>query len=58
MSHRVSMLPVKGGCVREETEGASLDSGCNEVASELWTERVFPEKEAGAVSVSRSVKPK
>ena len=52
------MLPVKGGCVREETEGASLDSGGNEVASELWTERVFPEKEAGAVSVSRSVKPK
>ncbi len=41
MSHRVSMLPEQGGCVREETVGASLDTGGDEVASELWTERVF-----------------
>ena len=29
------------GGVREETVGASLDTGGREVASELWNERVF-----------------
>ncbi len=41
MPHRDSTLSERGGCVREETDGASLGAGGNEVASELWTERVF-----------------
>ncbi len=36
-----SVVAGFGSGVREETAGASLDAGGSEVASELWTERVF-----------------
>ena len=39
--HTVSVVALWSGGVREETEGASLDAGGGEVASELWNERVL-----------------
>ena len=36
-----SVVAGFGSGVREETAGVSLDAGGSEVASELWTERVF-----------------
>ena len=43
------------GCVREETVGASLDAGDSEVASELWTERVFMIRGAGITRFDKNL---